>query len=127
MRKLAFSLIAATMLISTAQAQGYRTATQDAQRQAWQNAAMGTAFSVGGMVLGNVIGRMSQPQSGSYAPQGYAPQGYAPAPGYVGAPPPVVNPYYYPQAQACVTQRAPVYNAYGQVTEFVQYCANTPR
>jgi len=120
MRKLAFSLIAATMLVSTAQAQGYRTATQDAQRQAWQNAAMGTAFSVGGMIVGNVIGRMSQPQSGGYT---YAGPGYGPA----GGPPPVVNPYYYPQAQACVTQRAPVFDAYGRVVEFVQYCANPAR
>ena len=121
MRKLYIAAVAASLLaVGAANAQGYRTAPQDAQRQAWQNAAMGTAFSVGGMIVGNVIGRMSQPQGGGYS---YPAPGY----GYNGAPPPVVNPYYYPQAQACVTQRAPVYDSYGRVVEFIQFCANPAR
>jgi len=79
------------------------------------------------MIIGSIANSLSpqaqaqpqaQPQQGSVA-SGYAP-GYAPAP-------PVVNPYYYPQARACVTQRAPVYNSYGQVVEFQQYCANPAR
>jgi hypothetical protein len=113
--------LALAMFSSVSSAQNYQTATQDAQRQAWQNAAMGAAFNVGGMIIGSIANSLSpQAQAQPRQQQGYAPQGYAPAP-------PVVNPYYYPQAQACVTQRAPVYNSYGQVVEFQQYCANPAR
>lgn len=121
--------LALAMFSSASHAQNYQTATQDAQRQAWQNAAMGAAFNVGGMIVGSIANSLSpqaQPQQGNVA-SGYAPgAGYAPGYGYAPSAP-VVNPYYYPQARACITQRAPVYNSYGQVVEFQQYCANPAR
>jgi len=126
MRKSLMSVVVALAVTGAGavQAQDYRQAARDAQRQAWQNAGMGVAINAGSMLIGGVVSRILQPQG--YA-QGYgAPaQGYA-APGY-GGPPPVVNPYYYPQAQACVTQQAPVFDSYGRVVEFVQYCANPAR
>jgi hypothetical protein len=126
-------VIAAMLVASTAvQAQDYRQATRDAQRQSWENAGMGIALGAAGALVGAAVNNIIQPRQPSYAAPGqpgYSVQGQpgyaAPAPGYA-VPPPVVNPYYYPQAQACVTQRAPVYDAYGRVTEFIQYCANPP-
>lgn len=129
MRKTFITLaVLATCAVGSAQAQNYQSGYNNGQNQAWQNAAVGAAINLGGMVVGNIMQRANQPNQGYYVAQGYGPaQGYAPAPGYMPPPPPVVNPYYYPRAQACVTQRAPVYNAYGQITEFVQYCANPAR
>lgn len=123
MRKLfLLSTTVLALVAGTAQAQDYQQATRDAQRQAWENAGMGIAIDAAGAIVGAVVGSVVKPapQAGAPAPQ----PGYAPAP---PAPPAVVNPYYYPKAQACVTQRAPVFDSYGRVVEFVQYCANTPR
>lgn len=122
MRKSIVAVIAVMTLASTAvHAQNYQQATRDAQRQSWENAGMGIALEAAGTLIGAAVGTMVTP-----APRpGYAPQtSYAPQTGYA---PPVVNPYYYPPAQACITQRAPVYDAYGRVVEFVQYCAQVVR
>ena len=129
MRKTIITLaVLTTCVVGSAQAQSYQSGYNNGQNRAWQNAAIGAAINLGGMVVGNIMQRANQPNQGYYVAQGYGPsQGYAPAPGYMPPPPPVVNPYYYPRAQACVTQRAPVYNSYGQITEFVQYCANPAR
>lgn len=130
MRKSILAVTATLMLAATAaQAQDYRQATRDAQRQSWENAGMGIALNAAGALVGAAVGAIIQP-SGSGQPGAViapGPQaGYAPPPGYAGTPT-VVNPYYYPQAQACMTARAPVYDAYGRVVEFIQYCANPAR
>lgn len=83
---------------------------------AWNSAAIGAA----GMITGAIVSGIIQ-NNANAAAQGYAQPGYAPGYGY--APPPVI---YY-QQPACVTSRAPVYDRYGRVTEFVQYCANSVR
>jgi len=125
------SIITATIAMSVFSgavlAQDYKNAARDAQRQAWENAGMGIAIDAAGALVGAVVGEITkpdpqvQPQPQPQPQPGYAPQaGYAPAPA-------VVNPYYYPRSQACVTQRAPVYDSYGRVVEFVQYCANSVR
>lgn len=124
-------VIATLAASSVASAQGYNRGYNGGgynNSAAWNSAAIGAA----GMITGAVISGIMQ-NNANAAAQAYAQPGYAPAPVYAqpgygyGYPPPVVNPYYYPQAQACVTQRAPVFNAYGQITEFVQYCANPAR
>jgi hypothetical protein len=135
MKKILISAVAIATLAasSVAAAQGYNRGYNNNRgydnSAAWNSAAIGLTGMVAGAVISGVMQNNANAAAQGYAQPGY---GYAPPPvyaqpGYGYAPPPVVNPYYYPQAQACVTQRAPVFNAYGQITEFVQYCANRAR
>jgi hypothetical protein len=122
--------VAAITASSVASAQNYnRGYNNRGYNQGYNNSAAWNSAAIGltGMVAGAVISGIMQNNANAAAQPGYAPAPVYAQPGYGYAPPPVVNPYYYPQAQACVTQRAPVFNAYGQITEFVQYCANPAR
>jgi hypothetical protein len=120
MKKILISAVAIATLAasSVATAQGYNRGHNQGYNNsaAWNSAAIGAA----GMITGAIVSGIMQ-NNANAAAQGYAQPGYAPGYGY--APPPVV---YY-QQPACVTSRAPVYDRFGRVTEFVQYCANSVR
>ena len=77
------------------------------------------AAAAGGALVGALIGSALTP-----AAPVYAPPVYAPPPGVVPVypAPPVYGGYYQPQA--CVTRRVPQYDAYGNVVQFIQMCAN---